>query len=48
MTIDLDSNEDFLEYMNKTFPKALEKLGEICEKKENEPWKNKVIGQLLN
>lgn len=32
VTIDLDSNEDFLEYMNKTFPKALEKLKEICEK----------------
>lgn len=31
VTIDLDSNEDFLEYMNKTFPKALEKLKEICE-----------------
>ena len=32
ITVDLDATEDFVEYMNQTFPKALEKLKEICEK----------------
>jgi len=31
VTIDLDTTEDFLNYMNETYPKALEKLKEICE-----------------
>lgn len=30
--VDLDTNEDFLEYMNEKFPKALDKLKELCEK----------------
>jgi hypothetical protein len=29
--VDLDTTEDFLDYMNETYPKALEKLKEICE-----------------
>lgn len=32
VTVDLDTIEDFLEYMNETYPKALAKLKEICEK----------------
>ena len=32
VTVDLDTTEDFLSYMNETFPKALGKLKEICEK----------------
>lgn len=32
VTIDLDTREDFLGYMNETYPKALDKLKEICEK----------------
>jgi uncharacterized protein YndB with AHSA1/START domain len=32
VTVDLDTTEDFLAYMNETYPKALEKLKEICEK----------------
>jgi hypothetical protein len=32
VTVDLDLTEDFLEYMNETYPKALDKLKEICEK----------------
>ena len=32
VTVDLDTTEDFLDYMNKTFPKALAKLKEVCEK----------------
>ncbi|MBK9637091.1 MAG: SRPBCC domain-containing protein [Bacteroidetes bacterium] len=32
LTVDLDTTEDFIEYMNDTYPKALEKLKEICEK----------------
>lgn len=32
VTVDLDTTEDFLEYMNETYPKALEKLKELCEK----------------
>ncbi|MFY7965562.1 MAG: SRPBCC domain-containing protein [Chitinophagaceae bacterium] len=31
VTVDLDMNEDFVDYMNETYPKALEKLKEICE-----------------
>ncbi len=31
VTVDLDTIEDFLDYMNQTFPKALDKLKEICE-----------------
>ena len=30
--VDLDTTEDFLDYMNQTFPKALDKLKELCEK----------------
>lgn len=32
VTVDLDSTEDFLSYMNETYPRALEKLKEICER----------------
>jgi len=32
LTVDLDIAEDFLDYMNQTYPKALGKLKEICEK----------------
>jgi hypothetical protein len=32
LTVDLDTDEDFLDYMHETYPKALEKLKEICEK----------------
>ncbi|MBK9525680.1 MAG: SRPBCC domain-containing protein [Bacteroidetes bacterium] len=32
VTVDLDTTEDFLDYMNETYPKALDKLKEICEK----------------
>lgn len=32
LKVDLDTTEDFLDYMNETYPKALEKLKEICEK----------------
>jgi len=32
VTVDLDTTEDFLGYMNETYPKALDKLREICEK----------------
>jgi hypothetical protein len=31
VTVDLDTTEDFLDYMNTTFPKALQKLKELCE-----------------
>ncbi len=31
VTVDLDTTEYFLEYMNQTYPKALDKLKEICE-----------------
>jgi hypothetical protein len=31
VTVDLDTTEDFVEYMNQAYPKALEKLKEICE-----------------
>ncbi len=32
VTVDLDTTEDFVGYMNEKYPKALEKLKEICEK----------------
>ena len=32
VTVDLDTTEDFLDYMNETYPKALGKLKELCEK----------------
>jgi hypothetical protein len=32
VTVDIDTTEDFLDYMNKTYPKALDKLKEVCEK----------------
>lgn len=32
ITVDLDMTEDFIDYMNETYPKALDKLKEICEK----------------
>ena len=32
VTVDLDTAEDFSDYMNLTYPKALDKLKEICEK----------------
>ena len=32
LTVDLDTTEDFLDYMNQNYPKALDKLKEICEK----------------
>jgi hypothetical protein len=31
VTVDLDTSEDFLGYMNTTYPKALDKLKELCE-----------------
>ena len=31
VTVDLDTTEDFLDYMNETYPKALDKLKEISE-----------------
>lgn len=31
VTVDLDTTEDFVAYMNDTYPKALAKLKEICE-----------------
>lgn len=30
--VDLDTTEDFVSYMNEKYPKALDKLKEICEK----------------
>ena len=32
VTVDLDTTEDFLDYMNQAYPKALDKLKELCEK----------------
>lgn len=32
VTVDLDTTEDFQDYMNDTYPKALEKLKELSEK----------------
>lgn len=31
LMVDLDTTEDFINFMNDTYPKALEKLKEICE-----------------
>lgn len=31
LTVDLDTTEDFISYMEETYPKALAKLKEICE-----------------
>lgn len=31
VTVELDTTEDFLDYMNETYPKALDRLKEICE-----------------
>lgn len=32
VTVDLDTTEDFIGYMNESYPKALEKLKEVSEK----------------
>jgi hypothetical protein len=32
VTVDLDTTEDLVDYMNQTYTKALDKLKEICEK----------------
>lgn len=32
VTVDLDTTEDFVDYMNENYPKALDKLKELCEK----------------
>jgi len=32
LTVALDTTEDFMDYMNENYPKALDKLKEICEK----------------
>ena len=32
VTVDLDTTDDFVDYMNQTYPKALNKLKELCEK----------------
>src|SRR6478735_690463 len=32
VTVDLDTTEEFVDYMNQSYPKALDKLKEICEK----------------
>ncbi len=32
VTVDLDTTDEFIDYMNENYPKALEKLKEICEK----------------
>jgi hypothetical protein len=32
VTVDLDTTEEFLDYMNQTYPNALKKLKEMCEK----------------
>ena len=32
VTVDLDTTEDFVGYMDEKFPKALDKLKELCEK----------------
>lgn len=32
ITVDLDTTEDFIDFMNDTYPKALNKLKELCEK----------------
>lgn len=32
VTVDLDTTEDFVDYMNEKYPEALDSLKEICEK----------------
>lgn len=32
VTVDLDTTKDFISYMNETYPQALDKLKDICEK----------------
>jgi hypothetical protein len=32
VTVDLDTTEEFVDYMNQNYPKALDKLKELCEK----------------
>lgn len=32
VSVDLDTNEEFLDFMSQTYPKALDKLKELCEK----------------
>ena len=32
VTVELDITDDFSDYMNQTYPKALDKLKELCEK----------------
>ena len=32
VTVDLDTTEDFIDYMSDTYPKALDMLKELCEK----------------
>ena len=32
LTVDLDTTEDLIDFMNDTYPKALDKLKELCEK----------------
>ena len=32
LIVDLDNTEEFVEYMNESYPKALDKLKELCEK----------------
>ncbi len=32
VTVDMDTTDDFVDYMNETYPKALDKLKEVCEK----------------
>ena len=32
LTVDLDTTEDFIDFMNDTYPKAHDKLKELCEK----------------
>ncbi|MFZ7114277.1 MAG: SRPBCC domain-containing protein [Bacteroidota bacterium] len=32
VSVEVDTSEDFVDYMNQTYPKALDKLKEICEK----------------
>jgi hypothetical protein len=31
VSVDLETSEDFIDYMNQTYPKALDKLKEVCE-----------------
>lgn len=36
LIVDLDTPEDYFDYFNETYPKALNKLKEICEKQLND------------